>query len=211
MIELMLVRHGNTFGPGDKVRWVGSGEDLPLVESGREQARTLGEALGAADWRPTACVSGGLVRQTEHLALASGGTPAPTRDAALDELDYGPWGGLSTAEIEARFGPDDVAGWNERSAWPSSVEWPESLESVRNRVRRFAREVAAGAHGPRVLACSSNGLLRWFLELVPGRFEAALADGTFKVRTGHVGMLRVTDAGAWDVLSWNRPPDAPLP
>ena len=34
MIELLLVRHGNTFAPGDRVVWVGKGQDLPLVESG---------------------------------------------------------------------------------------------------------------------------------------------------------------------------------
>ena len=47
-IELLLVRHGNTFSPGDRVSWVGRGEDLPLVESGRAQASALGATLRAA-------------------------------------------------------------------------------------------------------------------------------------------------------------------
>ena len=43
-VELLLVRHGNTFGPGDAVTWVGAREDLPLVESGEAQARMRASA-----------------------------------------------------------------------------------------------------------------------------------------------------------------------
>ncbi|MEM6674293.1 MAG: histidine phosphatase family protein [Planctomycetota bacterium] len=208
MIELVLVRHGNTFGPGDPVVWVGRNEDVPLVESGREQARRLRGALSAAEWSPSAALSGGLARQTEHLAIATGGEPAPTVARELDEIDYGPWGGLTTDEIVERFGADEVTAWNERSAWPTS--WPGSLEGVQAGVRALADEIAAGRHGERVIACSSNGLLRWFLDLEPGRLDSALQDGTFKMRTGNVGTLRWgTGSGksGWTVESWNRPPE----
>ena len=39
-------------------------------------------------------------------------------DERLDEVDYGAWGGLTTAEIEERFGAESVAAWNERSGVP---------------------------------------------------------------------------------------------
>ena len=51
----------------------------------------------------------------------------------------------------------------------------------------------------------------WFLGLVPGALEEAVAGGTFKVRTGHVGRMEWTEEGGWRVLSWNRPPEDPLP
>lgn len=211
MIELLLVRHGNTFAPGDRIVWVGKGEDLPLVESGRAQAEALAAALRAAGWRPTAAVSGGLRRQVEHLRLATGGAPEPVETDALDEVDYGDWGGRTTDEIVAEHGDRAVRGWNERSEWPSDAGWPESLEEVRARVAGFAGDVAGGRFGERVLVCSSNGLLRWFLGLVPGALEEAVAGGTFKVRTGHVGRMEWTEEGGWRVLSWNRPPEDPLP
>ncbi|MEM1453216.1 MAG: histidine phosphatase family protein [Planctomycetota bacterium] len=212
MIELLLVRHGNTFGPGDRVVWVGRGQDLPLVDKGREQARALAGALAEAGWSPTAALSGGLKRQTEHLDIATGGAPPPERHAALDEVDYGDWGGLTTDEIEARFGADEVRAWNERSLWPERAGWPESRNEVVARVRALAAEIASGRHGERVLACSSNGLLRWFLDLVPGALDAALAGGTFKVGTGRVGRLTVEPGATprWSVASWNLPPDAPF-
>jgi len=215
VIELVLVRHGNTFGPGDRIVWVGKGQDIPLVEKGREQASVLHAALGRAGWSPTAALSGGLKRQVEHLEIATGGAPAPERNHALDEVDYGVWGGLTTDEISERFGADEMTAWNETSRWPTNADWPETRESVISRVHAFAADVAAGRHGDRVLVCSSNGLLRWFLGLVPGSLDAALAAGTFKVKTGHVGKLvhragEDSRPGRWEVCSWNLPPDAPF-
>ena len=192
--------------------WVGKGQDLPLVPSGLDQARALGEALTKAGWVPSAAMSGGLKRQVEHLRLAApDGSPAPMRIEALDEVDYGDWGGLTTDEIHERFGPDEVNAWNERSEWPKNAGWPETETEVRSRVQAFLTEVATGRYGRRVLVCSSNGLLRWFLDAVPGALESALKEGTFKVKTGGVGLMRLPseEAGApWQVALWNTPPSS---
>ena len=210
-IELVLVRHGNTFGPGDDVVWVGKGQDLPLVTSGRTQAETFGQSLARCGWTPTAALSGGLRRQVQHLSIAlreiDDKVPEPAQVAALDEIDYGDWGGLTTEAIEARFGTDAVAAWNQRSAWPADASWPEGRDEVVARVRGFASEIAAGRRGPRALACSSNGLMRWFLDLVPGGLERAIQAGAFKVRTGHACRL-VYETGVWRVTHWNIPPES---
>ena len=58
-----------------------------------------------------------------------------------------------------------------------------------------------------MLACSSNGLLRWFLALMDGALERAIAEGGFKVRTGHYGVLIFEPAdGRWRLAAWNVPP-----
>ena len=41
----LFARHGNTFGPGDKVVWVGRETDLPLVEKGLQQAAAAAAAF----------------------------------------------------------------------------------------------------------------------------------------------------------------------
>lgn len=205
-VQLLAVRHGNTFGPGDRVVWVGRGEDLPLAESGRAQAEALGETLRAVGWAPDTAVSGGLVRQTEHLRLAAGAEVPHVTTEHLDEVDYGPWGGLTTEEIEERFGSEEIAAWSERSAWPTGAGWPETREEVVGRVREFAALVSSGQLGTRVLACSSNGILRWLLDLVPGALERAVQEGTFKVRTGAAGLLEFGDDGDWSVRCWNLRP-----
>lgn len=208
-IDLLLVRHGNTFGPGDAVVWVGKGQDLPLVESGREQARALANTLAAANWSPDSAISGELVRQREHLSIATGGTPEPRVATELDEVDYGAWGGLSTEEIVERFGAGDVEAWNVRSEVPAGAGWPETADDLRARVRRFAERVASGELGGRVLACTSNGLLRWFLDLEPGALARSVEAGTFKVGTGKTCRLRY-EQGSWSVLHWNRSPEDAL-
>lgn len=208
-VELMLVRHGNTFGPGDRVVWVGAGEDLPLVERGREQAAELGAALARIGWRPTAAVSSGLLRQREHLDIAVPPDTPRAVDAALSEIDYGRWGGLTTEEITERFGADEVTAWGERSEWPTEAGWGETEDEVRARVRGFAAKVAEGVYGERVLACSSNGVLRWFLDLAEGALGRAVADGTFKVGTGRVGRLAHPGGSGvdWEVRAWNLKPE----
>ena len=202
---LLLVRHGNTFAPGDRIVWVGANQDFPLVKRGQEQAQELRAVLERVHWTPDTAVSGGLTRQVEHIDLAAPRGVPRTVDARLGELDYGPWGGLSTDEIIERDGPSAIEGWNERSEWPDGAGWPESLESVRARVAAFAQAVAEGAFGNRVLACSSNGLMRWFLELVPGALQSAVADGAFKVGTGRTCLLRL-EGNVWKVGFWNRAP-----
>ncbi len=42
MTRLVIVRHGNTFEAGEPPRRIGAGTDLPLTESGIDQARALG-------------------------------------------------------------------------------------------------------------------------------------------------------------------------
>jgi probable phosphoglycerate mutase len=209
-VELVLVRHGNTFGPGDRIVWVGKGEDLPLVASGKAQAETLGESLVAAEWMPSAIVSGGLKRQVEHLALAAPpGSPEPVRLEALDEVDYGHWGGLTTDQIVERFGADEMNAWNERSVWPTAAGWPETETQVRERVQAFLGEVTGGRFGERVLVCSSNGLLRWFLDAMPGALDEARTNGTFKVKTGGVGRMVLSadgDSPGWTLTHWNTAP-----
>ena len=45
MIKLIIARHGNTFNKGETPTRVGSRTDIPLVDSGKEQAKLIGEYL----------------------------------------------------------------------------------------------------------------------------------------------------------------------
>ena len=87
----------------------------------------------------------------------------------------------------------------------SAAELEARIQEVRARVRDLAASLAGG----RVLIVSSNGLMRSFLDLVPGALPARIAEGTFKVRTGHAGRLTRRD-GAWTLQDWNVLPGAAL-
>ncbi|WKW49852.1 histidine phosphatase family protein [Rhodomicrobium lacus] len=206
---LILARHGNTFEAGEKPVWVGARTDLPLTPKGREQAAALGEALKPFVPRIRRIAAGPLARTREHaeIAAAIAGLTVPvTIDDRLREIDYGDWEGKSSEEIEASGGAADLAAWNERGVWPISAGWLPCTYAIDARASALAGEAArdAGA-GDAALFVTSNGVLRYFLKLVPGAFEAAVNDGSLKVATGNVSALRF-DGEAWRVVLWNAKP-----
>ncbi|MCA9803127.1 MAG: histidine phosphatase family protein [Cyanobacteria bacterium HKST-UBA02] len=203
---LLLSRHGNTFDPGDRIYWVGSGENPPLVEKGREQADSLGRALAEAG-RPAAIYSGPLRRCVEYGEIVNKHFSEPLPivvDSRLNELDYGGWSGLTDGEVAERFGQDSLDGWNKRCQWPSRGDWAGSPEAVFQEVQSFVAELKSKFEGDQnalVLAITSNGVLRYFLKLAEREFASRVANGTFKVATGRICLLDLAgDAGVqlWD-------------
>lgn len=211
-LDLLVVRHGNTFAPGDVVTWVGRNEDLPLVAKGLAQAEALGSALAAARWRPDRALASRLRRTRGHLEralLVAGASDVPVEtDPRLDEIDYGPWGGLSSEAIAARGDGDALEAWSRDLRWPAA--FAEREQDVRARVLALAHELARDAallprrELRRALVVSSNGVMRYLLELAPGALAARRRDGTFKVGTGRACRLAHA-AGAWRVLAWDAP------
>jgi probable phosphoglycerate mutase len=206
---LLLARHGNTFDKGDKVVWVGARTDLPLTAKGREQALALGRALAPSPARIKRVVSGPLLRTRDAAAIAveGAGIAAPVEiDQRLREIDYGLWEAKSSEEIEALGGAAELDAWNKLGAWPSAPGWTPSPEAIASNVARLAADCAA-AVGPdgAALLVTSNGILKFFLKLVPGAFEEMSAKGALKVATGHVCALRHGGNG-WEIAFWDREP-----
>ncbi len=222
-VQLILARHGNTFGSGDKVVWAGAAQDLALVDRGIEQGRALGAWLARSGLALDAIYCGPLQRTRGTAALAVevletaaqknesrvARQPVPIRvEPALDEIDYGSWGGRTTAEVVAEFGADTVDAWNSRGVMPAKAGFAPTVVQLKAEARRFVDELRQ-RHGAddRVLLVSSNGRLRWFLGLVPNALEDAFHAGTAKMKTGHVSQLAaVQGSDAWRLEFWNRDP-----
>ncbi|WP_246742967.1 histidine phosphatase family protein [Rhodomicrobium vannielii] len=206
---LILARHGNTFEAGEKPVWVGARTDLPLTAKGREQAAALGEALKPFAPRIRRIAAGPLARTREHaeIAATTAGLSAPVDiEDRLREIDYGDWEGRSSEDIEASGGAAELAAWNERGVWPISAGWLPCTYAIDARASTLADEAARDAEaGDAALFVTSNGVLRYFLKLVPGAFEAAATDASLKVATGNVCALRL-EGDAWSVLLWNVKP-----
>jgi alpha-ribazole phosphatase len=100
MIRLFLVRHGETDWNRDG-RYQGQ-TDVPLNAEGRRQAALLRDRL--RDERFTGCFTSALGRAVESAEIVLAARACPIRPTAgLNELHYGEWEGLTTAEIKARF------------------------------------------------------------------------------------------------------------
>lgn len=207
-MKLYLARHGNTFAPDDKVVWVGLKNDLELVDSGKQQALNLAQYFKKNNINFSSIYSGNLKR-TKNFAKIIKSEHGLDLDekisSALDELDYGNWTGLSNTEIKERYGSEELEAWDKYSHWPTSAGWSGSEEEVTKKVLEFAADLANKYSAEdNILVISSNGVLRYFLKLVPELFEEYRDSKKLKVATGNFCLLEKKGPN-WQCLEWNVP------
>lgn len=206
--QLLFARHGNTFGPGDKVVWVGRETDLPLVEKGLEQAAAAAEALRRKDLIPDAiyCASLQRTRRFATIVAETLGLAPPAIDHRLDELDYGSWAARSNDEILAAD-PNAAAAmeaWNTGDVWPEGAGWVSQKKTVLEGLESYAAErLTSGVHA-RPLTVSSNGILRFLPRLL---LETVAQIPSFKMRTGHLGLIE-RDTGNARLRTWDSSAEA---
>jgi broad specificity phosphatase PhoE len=145
---ILLARHGETDDNAPPPR-VQGWRDVPLNETGREQARELAEAVQgrriAALWSSTL----GRARETAEIVGAELGLE-PLLDERLRESNRGDWEGRLLEDIER----EDPGGW---AAWRRAGEdfrFPggESLAEHQRRVEGALAEIRAGAV-PALVVC----------------------------------------------------------
>ncbi len=207
-MDLYLIRHGNTFTPGEKVVWVGRQQDLPLTQEGLAQAEAVARELQTAKVKPAVVFAAPLkrTRATAEIIARAVGLDRVVVDARLSEIDYGLWGGLTNEEIISRFGKETLAGWNHSGVWPPDRIWGSRRSEVQRDIQAFAKETAA-RYGSQeaVAAVSSGGCMRFFLSLVEGEFERRAEAGKLKVRTGSICRLKF-DGGRFGLDYWDKRP-----
>src|SRR5690554_970725 len=101
MTLLYLVRHGET--DWNFEHRIQGATDIPLNDTGRQQARRTGRLLASRKW--DAIVASPLSRafDTASIIAEEIGLPAPTALAGIVERNYGDAEGLTGTEISARF------------------------------------------------------------------------------------------------------------
>jgi probable phosphoglycerate mutase len=206
---LLLARHGNTFDAGDKVVWVGARTDLLLTRQGRQQAAALAKGLEPIKPQLRRMVAGPLKRTRDFAEITACELGLDTEihiDERLREIDYGLWEGKSSEEIEALGKAAELKAWSERGVWPHSPGWKPTARTIADNVRELAEDLAERLPGGNAaLLVTSNGILKYFLKLVPGAFEAMAAGNKLKVATGNCCALRNAASG-WEVVFWDCKP-----
>lgn len=212
-MDIILARHGNTFSAGDKIIWVGSSNDLPLVDAGREQAQNLARALEPIKTKLAGVYCGPLKRTMEAATIVTDHLKTsfePVIVENLDEIDYGVWSGLSSDEIKAKYGAEELEAWDKKSLWPSSGVWRTKEEDLIQRVFTFVHRLTSiHAADDKLLLVSSNGVMRFFLGLIDGAFEEHVKSGTFKVKTGNICLIYF-DGKDFSLKFWNEEPGPEL-
>jgi broad specificity phosphatase PhoE len=185
-----LVRHGQT--PLNAAGVLRGLLDPSLDETGRDQARRLGAALGPA--RPSAVVASPLrrARQTAQPVADRAGREVAT-DRRLIDRDYGQWAGRSRESVATQWGcVDDAPG-------------VEPLPVVRDRAMRGLTEIARRGRGGTVVAVSHDAVNRQLL----AAFDARLGDpDEIPQDNGCFNTLELR-GGEWVVLSVNQIPAGP--
>ncbi|WP_019833877.1 histidine phosphatase family protein [Sphingomonas sp. PR090111-T3T-6A] len=191
-----IVRHGNTFAPGETPRRVGLRTDIPLVESGREQARALGRTFAGRSFDRILTSPLLRTRETaELIAAALSATPPIETADWLAEVDHGPDENQPEAAVLARIGEEALAAWERDATVPPgwAIDVPARLAAW--------RQLYTESSG-NILLVTSNGAARFALTTDPALREQASALPTLKLRTGAWGEIAATEAGlrleAWD-------------
>jgi broad specificity phosphatase PhoE len=208
-MKIILARHGNTFVSGEAAVWIGAGQDLPLVDSGIQQAKNLAKAIQQSAIDIKAIFCGPLKRTSDYATVivkTLDSSLKPIIDSRLNEIDYGNWSGLSNTEIQARGSGDELTAWENFSIWPKAAAWSGSPKFLCEEIKAFADAVLKKYEpSDTILVITSNGRLRYFLQLIPFAFEQAIKNKKFKVATGNICLLSYTKA--WQLEFWNEKPE----
>jgi uncharacterized phosphatase len=184
--RLSLVRHGQTDWNRDGL--LQGRTDIPLNDTGREQAHEAGQALRVR--RFDGIYASPLSRALETAAIIASelGMPAPTPVPGLEERSYGRAEGMTGPEIRAAFGDDrsDIPGW-------------ENDALLLERVLAALAQLAAHHAGERILVVVHGGVI--------GAVARHLTDGERPakgefVRNASVHDLEVVD-GELRLVSFN--------
>ena len=207
MKTLIIARHGNTFGPGDTPTRVGARTDLPLVESGKAQAKALGLHFLENGLGPDVVYVSPLLR-TQHTAdiiLQATNTEAAIETLELlREIDYGPDENRPEEAVIARIGIEAIKLWDERAIVPKG--WLVDPDKLIRGWLDFSQSIEKSEKNT-FLAVTSNGAAR-FAPHITGDFEGFRAGFPLKLRTGAYGILQF-DGDRWFAAGWDIRPEKP--
>lgn len=216
MTRIAIVRHGNTFSPGDTVLRTGARTDLPLSPSGLAQAQALGPALARhlSGHRVGFVYSGPLQRTLATADALRGhftGPALPVVAEFLREIDHGPDEGQPEEAVFARLGHEALTLWETHSVMPAEWSprpeafitlWQRFLAALARPEPEFAPEFAPGGEPDAAVIVTSNGLARFALQALA--FDTPTPPG--KLRTGAFGIIDTDDGRTARLITWDERP-----
>src|SRR5690554_996878 len=179
-MTIAFIRHGQTDWNAEG-RMQGS-SDIPLNDTGRQQARDAVDVLAGTDWDVIVSSPLSRARETAQIVADDLGIRLGRSYDLLIERNYGAGEGLTLAEIDAR--------WTDRQ-YPGL----EPLDSVVARGTGALQQIADEYPGKNVVIVCHGTIIRYTL--------AALADRAFDhILNGSVSTVDLVD-GAWRILTVN--------
>ncbi len=153
---ILLARHGET--AENKERRFQGQLDVPLNETGREQARALAETAASEATPLVALYASPLIRARETAEIVGGRLGLePRLDERLMEVDVGEWQGRLKDDVER----DDPEAWAAFRAAGEDFRFPggESFHEQQERVIEALVDVTQRGELPALLVCH-RGVIR---------------------------------------------------
>jgi len=198
MTKLLIIRHGNTFDPGEEPRRVGCKTDLPLTQSGIDQARALGAYISREHLWPDAIYASALQRAQQTAAIMAHDadlTMAVETDTRFNEIDHGPDENKTEAEIIERLGKKALEDWNAYNVVPDG--WQVDPRAIQNAWVDFAQDCIEARAGKTTCVVSSGGIIRFAPIIVAEPIDDP------KVKTAAMSLFE-HDGTTWHCRFWNK-------
>jgi 2,3-bisphosphoglycerate-dependent phosphoglycerate mutase len=206
-LTLIIARHGNTFSSEEIVRRVGI-TDLPLVESGIQQAQLLAHHFKAIQRIPDVFFTSELQRtkQMAEIIQRELDISIPAYENALfNEIDYGIDENQPEELVVERIGKIALAQWEEHAVAPPG--WYCFPEKTIKGWQHFAQSLTLNHENQCVCVFTSNGIARFAPYLLEGGIEKFLKHHSLKLSTGAYGIFTYDKGSAtWHCLCWNQKP-----
>jgi broad specificity phosphatase PhoE len=183
MTSLYLVRHGET--NWNAQRRIQGSTDIPLNDTGREQAMTTGMLLARRDW--DGLFASPLGRAVETARIIGGEVGISTLETieSIAERNYGEAEGLDYEQIERMF-PGDTP-----------VPGRETHQEVADRVLPALIALAVGHGGESLIVVTHGGVIRSVLNVVdPGVGHGRIGNGSihsFELVDGSLELVMFDD------------------
>ncbi len=158
MTTVTLVRHGET--DWNRERRIQGSTDIPLNDTGRDQARAVGSLLRDrfADAQRVVVAASDLSRAHETAAIIADalGVGPPTTYADLRERGYGEAEGTQVDDFHARWGEWSVA------QVPGAEPWPDLRSRALRGLQAAARDArrATWPTAPELVVVAHGALIR---------------------------------------------------
>ncbi|MDR2027795.1 MAG: histidine phosphatase family protein [Prevotellaceae bacterium] len=217
---LIIVRHGNTFAPGQTPTRVGAKTDIPLVEE--IKSRNAAKYLLNKNIIPDRVFAAPLKRtvQTANLIINEMKlNTAVIPDSNFTEIDYGEDENKTEEQVRYRLGlkyindnnlPGNISDseimeygraviglWNTEAIVPAG--WNVDVESIISSWKNFANSIT---DNETALICTSNGIIRFAPHILDMPDARDFGNKySLKVATGSVSIFK-TVKNVWKCMEW---------
>ena len=194
--RIIAVRHGET--AWNVAARIQGQLDVGLNDTGRWQARRVGEALSGEEI--SAVYTSDLGRAHETACSIGEASRVPViAEQGLRERSFGLFEGKTFSEIEETW-PDHALQWRKRIPEWQPPAGGESLLELRERVTRTMQALAARHPGQQIVVVAHGGVLDALYRIATG--QEVNAPRTWELPNGAINRLLWTPEG-FTLVGWS--------